>query len=228
MAPETTGVASNVVRVRLAAGILALNRFIMTLQNKRMPVAHLKVNSDAEGTGIELGLDCPEETARRYAVLLENMEDVRELHFTEATAGDAPPRAVSVKGLDHLVLTVADLDATTTFYERVLGMKGVVFGEGRRALEYGSGKINLHEAGREIEPKATVPAPGSADLCFAIDQEIEDVEEYLRSNGVEVLQGPAGRTGAFGPMTSVYLRDPDGNLIELSKYEGEAPHGRGR
>ncbi|MBA2512068.1 MAG: VOC family protein [Rubrobacteraceae bacterium] len=156
------------------------------------------------------------------------MEDVRELHFTEATAGDAPPRAVSVKGLDHLVLTVADLDATTTFYERVLGMKGVVFGEGRRALEYGSGKINLHEAGREIEPKATVPAPGSADLCFAIDQEIEDVEEYLRSNGVEVLQGPAGRTGAFGPMTSVYLRDPDGNLIELSKYEGEAPHGRGR
>lgn len=84
MAPETTGVASNVVRVRLAPGILALNRFMMTLQNKRMPLAHLKVNSDAEGTSIELGLDCPEETARRYAVLLENMEDVRELHFTEA------------------------------------------------------------------------------------------------------------------------------------------------
>ncbi len=228
MAPETTGVASNVVRVRLAAGILALNRFMMTLQNKRMPLAHLKVNSDAEGTGIELGLDCPEETARRYAVLLENMEDVRELRFSGAMAGDGPPRGVSVEGLDHLVLTVADLDATTAFYERVLGMEGVVFGEGRRALEYGSGKINLHEVGREIEPKAAVPTPGSADLCFTIGQEMGDVEEHLRSNGVEVLQGPVGRTGTFGPMTSVYLRDPDGNLIELSKYEGEAPHGRGR
>ncbi|MEJ7841135.1 MAG: VOC family protein [Rubrobacter sp.] len=228
MAPETTGVASNVVRVRLAAGILALNRFMMTLQNKRMPVAHLKVNSDAEGTGIELGLDCPEETARRYAVLLENMEDVRELRFSGAMAGDGPPRDVSVEGLDHLVLTVADLDATTAFYERVLGMEGVVFGEGRRALAYGGGKINLHEVGREIEPKAAVPTSGSADLCFTVGQEMEDVEEHLRSNGVELLQGPVERTGAFGPMTSVYLRDPDGNLIELSKYEGEAPHGRGR
>jgi catechol 2,3-dioxygenase-like lactoylglutathione lyase family enzyme len=228
MAPETTGVASNVVRVRLAAGILALNRFMMTLQNKRMPLAHLKVNSDAEGTSIELGLDCPEETARRYAVLLENMEDVRELRFSGAMAGDGPPRGVSVEGLDHLVLTVADLDATTTFYERALGMKGVVFGEGRRALEYGSGKINLHEVGREIEPKAAVPTSGSADLCFTVGQEMEDVEEHLRSNGVELLQGPVERTGAFGPMTSVYLRDPDGNLVELSKYEGEAPHGRGR
>ena len=85
MAPEATGVASSTVRVRLAAGILALNRFMMTLQSKRMPVANIKVNANAEGTSIELGLDCPEETARRYAVLLENMEDVRDLHFTEAT-----------------------------------------------------------------------------------------------------------------------------------------------
>ena len=96
MAPETTGVASNVVRVRLAAGILALNRFMMTLQSKRMPLAHLKVNSDAEGTSIELGLDCPEETARRYAVLLENMEDVRELHFS-ATA----PEGRSENSIDY-------------------------------------------------------------------------------------------------------------------------------
>ncbi len=85
MAPEATGVASSIVRVRLAAGILALNRFTMTLQNKRMPVATLRVNANAEGTSIELGLDCPEETARRYAVLLENMEDVEELHFAETT-----------------------------------------------------------------------------------------------------------------------------------------------
>jgi len=218
MAPETTGVASNVVRVRLAAGILALNRFMMTLQSKRMPLAHLKVNSDAEGTSIELGLDCPEETARRYAVLLENMEDVRELRFSGAMAGDGPPRGVSVEGLDHLVLTVADLDATTAFYERVLGMEGVVFGEGRRALAYGGGKINLHEVGREIEPKAAVPTSGSADLCFTVGQEMEDVEEHLRSNGVDLLQGPVERTGAFGPMTSVYLRDPDGNLVEVSNY----------
>jgi len=89
MAPEATGVASSTVRVRLAAGILALNRFMMTLQNKRMPVATLRANANAEGTSIELGLDCPEETARRYAVLLENMEDVRELHFS-ATAPEGP------------------------------------------------------------------------------------------------------------------------------------------
>ncbi len=89
MAPEATGVASSTVRVRLAAGILALNRFTMTLQNKRMPVATLRVNASAEGTSIELGLDCPEETARRYAVLLENMEDVEELHFS-ATSPEGP------------------------------------------------------------------------------------------------------------------------------------------
>jgi hypothetical protein len=86
MAPEATGVASSTVRVRLAAGILALNRFMMTLQNKRMPVADTRVDATARGTNIELGFDCPEETARRYAVLLENMEDVEELHF----AGPAP------------------------------------------------------------------------------------------------------------------------------------------
>jgi len=96
MAPEATGVASSTVRVRLAAGILALNRFMMTLQNKRMPVATLRVNANAEGTSIELGLDCPEETARRYAVLLENMEDVREIHFS-ATA----PEGRSENSIDY-------------------------------------------------------------------------------------------------------------------------------
>ena len=96
MAPEATGVASSTVRVRLAAGILALNRFMMTLQNKRMPVATLRANANAEGTSIELGLDCPEETARRYAVLLENMEDVREIHFS-ATA----PEGRSENSIDY-------------------------------------------------------------------------------------------------------------------------------
>ena len=98
MAPETTGVALNTVNVSLAPGILALNRFTMTLQNKRMPVSKIKMNSDAEGTSIELGFDCPEESARRYAVLLENMEDVRELHFAETTPEAQGGSSISYDG----------------------------------------------------------------------------------------------------------------------------------
>jgi hypothetical protein len=98
MAPEATGVASSSVKVRLAPGILALNRFMMTLQNKRMPVADVKVDADARGTSIELGLDCPEETARRYAVLLENMEDVEELHFTAPEPEGRGGASVSYEG----------------------------------------------------------------------------------------------------------------------------------
>lgn len=98
MAPEATGVASSTVRVRLAAGILALNRFMMTLQNKRMPVSDIKVDADAGGTSIELGFDCPEESARRYAVLLENMEDVGELHFSAPEAEGRAGASVSYEG----------------------------------------------------------------------------------------------------------------------------------
>lgn len=98
MAPEATGVASSTVRVRLAAGILALNRFMMTLQNKRMPVADIKVDANARGTGIELGFDCPEESARRYAVLLENMEDVEELHFSATAPEDRGGDSISYDG----------------------------------------------------------------------------------------------------------------------------------
>jgi catechol 2,3-dioxygenase-like lactoylglutathione lyase family enzyme len=114
---------------------------------------------------------------------------------------------VKVAALDHLVLTVRDLEATVAFYER-LGMRHVVFGQGRHALAFGSQKLNLHVAGREHEPKAAVPTPGSADLCFLVDE--LDVE------WLTVVEGPVEREGATGRIRSVYVRDPDGNLIELS------------
>ena len=115
---------------------------------------------------------------------------------------------MKVESLDHLVLTVADLDATVAFYER-LGMRHVVFGEGRHALGFGSQKINLHLAGSEFEPKAATPTPGSADLCFLVDE--------LDVGGLDVVEGPVERTGATGQLRSVYVRDPDGNLVELSE-----------
>ena len=118
--------------------------------------------------------------------------------------------------LDHLVLTVADLDVTTDFYTRVLGMQPVTFGEGRKALAFGRQKINLHQAGREFEPKAERPTPGSADLCFIVATPLEAVIAHLEQQGVAILEGPVQRTGATGPIRSVYLRDPDLNLIELS------------
>lgn len=121
-----------------------------------------------------------------------------------------------LESLDHLVLTVADIPASCAFYERVLGCEVVTFGEGRTALAFGRQKINLHKAGQEFEPKAHRPTPGSADLCFLTATPIEDVTRHLCSCGVAVIDGPIQRTGATGPILSVYLRDPDGNLIELS------------
>ncbi|KAB2354182.1 VOC family protein [Actinomadura montaniterrae] len=120
--------------------------------------------------------------------------------------------------LDHLVLTVADIDATVDFYTRVLGMETVVFGAGRRALTFGTSKINLHEAGREFEPKAARPTPGSADLCLIVAGPLGDVVADLERHAVPIEEGPVERTGATGPITSVYVRDPDRNLIELSTY----------
>ncbi|GII32829.1 VOC family protein [Planotetraspora mira] len=120
--------------------------------------------------------------------------------------------------LDHLVLTVADLEATVDFYTRILGMTPVTFGGGRRALVFGQSKINLHQAGQEFEPKATHPIPGSADLCLITTDSLEQVITELTAHGVPIEEGPVGRTGAIGPMDSVYLRDPDGNLIEISVY----------
>ncbi|MEM1385374.1 MAG: VOC family protein [Pseudomonadota bacterium] len=121
-----------------------------------------------------------------------------------------------IQSLDHLVLTVADLDATIRFYTRALGMKAVTFGEGRRALSFGAQKINLHKAGAEFEPRATHPRPGSADLCFLTDRPLSAVAAHLQAEGVAVELGPVARTGATGPISSLYLRDPDGNLIEIA------------
>jgi catechol 2,3-dioxygenase-like lactoylglutathione lyase family enzyme len=123
-----------------------------------------------------------------------------------------------VERLDHLVLTVADVAASVEFYERVLGMRPVTFGAGRRALAFGEQKINLHQAGAEFEPKARRPTPGSADLCFVTSTGLDDVERQLREVGVDIEEGPVDRTGALGPIRSVYFRDPDLNLIEVSVY----------
>ena len=120
--------------------------------------------------------------------------------------------------LDHLVLTVASIDATAEFYTRVLGMGVVTFGAGRTALTFGTSKINLHEAGKEFEPKARRPTPGSADICLIVEDGITEVMAELAAAGVTVEEGPVPRTGATGPITSCYLRDPDQNLIELSNY----------
>lgn len=120
--------------------------------------------------------------------------------------------------LDHLVLTVHDLDATVAFYTKVLGMEAVTFRGGRRALTFGHSKINLHEAGHEFEPKAARPTPGSADLCLIVDGPVKRIIAELASHGVPLEEGPVERTGATGPIVSVYVRDPDDNLIELSNY----------
>jgi catechol 2,3-dioxygenase-like lactoylglutathione lyase family enzyme len=125
---------------------------------------------------------------------------------------------VRINRLDHLVLTVASIDATVGFYTRVLGMTAVTFGGGRTALAFGASKINLHQAGREFEPKALRPTPGSADICLIVDDSIDVVIAQLAAAGVEIEAGPVERTGATGPIISCYLRDPDGNLIELSNY----------
>jgi catechol 2,3-dioxygenase-like lactoylglutathione lyase family enzyme len=127
---------------------------------------------------------------------------------------------MKITRLDHLVLTVADLEATVDFYTRALGMTVRAFGGGRLALRFGEQKINLHEAGHELEPKARVPAPGSADLCFVVEQPLSEWQEHLAGLGVPVIVGPGPRDGALGPMTSLYLRDPDGNLVELASYSG--------
>ena len=120
--------------------------------------------------------------------------------------------------LDHLVLTVEDIDATCAFYERALGMVAVTFGQGRRALTFGKQKINLHRRGREFEPKAHRPTPGSADLCFITPVSLDEVVLHLKAAGVPVIEGPVARTGAVGAIVSVYFRDPDMNLIEVSNY----------
>ena len=128
--------------------------------------------------------------------------------------------------LDHLVLTVHDIEATTLFYRRVLGMAAVSFGDGRRALTFGSQKINLHEVGKEFKPRAHHATPGSADFCFITPTPLTDVINHLAACGVEIIEGPVERTGAMGPILSVYIRDPDMNLIEVSNSLTSTTHPR--
>ncbi len=124
-----------------------------------------------------------------------------------------------IKELDHLVLTVKNIEATVSFYVSVLGMARETFGEGRVALKFGRQKINLHEAGKEFEPKAHRPQPGSADLCLVTATDLSAAMAHVKERGVEIIAGPVDRTGANGPMLSFYFRDPDLNLIEISTYQ---------
>ncbi len=126
----------------------------------------------------------------------------------------------SVHALDHLVLTVASIPTTVSFYESAMGMQPEQFtvadGTTRWALKFGTSKINLHQAGREFDPKARQPTTGSADLCFLTDGALEDWEIHLRASGIQIIEGPVPRTGATGPLRSIYIRDPDQNLIEIA------------
>lgn len=126
---------------------------------------------------------------------------------------------MNIDAIDHIVLTVKNIDAACAFYAGVLGMRVTTFGGGRKALSFGAQKINLHQYKQEFEPKAKRPTPGAADLCFITGVPVTEVIEHLNKNGVEILEGPVKRTGAAGPVVSVYFRDPDGNLIEVSNYQ---------
>lgn len=126
---------------------------------------------------------------------------------------------MKITGLDHIVLTVRDMERTCDFYRRVLGMDVTLFGEGRRALTFGHQKINLHEVGAEFAPNARAAAAGTGDLCFVTETPIEEVVETLNEFLVPIELGPVPRTGARGAITSVYCRDPDENLIEIAKYD---------
>jgi len=127
--------------------------------------------------------------------------------------------SICIDRIDHLVLTVADIEATVDFYERVLGFRGVTYGNGRRALAFGRQKLNLHPAAAPIPPHAVRPCPGAADFCFVARDTIEGVLAHLAVCGVPIIEGPVRRTGALGPMTTVYLRDPDANLVEIAVYD---------
>ena len=129
------------------------------------------------------------------------------------------PPTISISSIDHVVITVRNLDATLAFYNGVLGMRIERFGAGRIALRFGSQKLNVHEVDHPLGLVADAPAPGSLDLCFIADTSVDDIVKVLEAHGIEIVQMPSTRTGARGPIRSVYVRDPDGNLVELSNYE---------
>jgi catechol 2,3-dioxygenase-like lactoylglutathione lyase family enzyme len=128
---------------------------------------------------------------------------------------------MKITQLDHLVLTVKDIDASCVFYTDVLGMREVTFGHGRKAVIFGNQKINFHQQGQELEPKALRPTPGSGDLCFITTNSLADVIQHIRDCEVEIIDGPLERTGALGSMMSIYIRDPDRNLVEIATYDLE-------
>lgn len=121
-------------------------------------------------------------------------------------------------GIDHLVITVEDVETTCAFYER-LGAEVETFGDDRRALRFGEQKINVHPRENDIDLVADEPTVGGGDFCLLTETPIEDVEKRLRELGIEILEGPVSRTGAVGRLTSVYLRDPDENLVEIARYD---------
>lgn len=125
---------------------------------------------------------------------------------------------LKLQRFDHVVLTVKDLEVTVDFYTRVLGMRVSASAGGPLAVKFGDQKINLHELGSEFQPNARRAVPGTGDLCFITEQPIEEVVRHLEECEVDIVEGPVGRVGALGPMTSVYFRDPDGNLLEVATY----------
>ena len=136
---------------------------------------------------------------------------------------------LTIKRIDHLVLTCRDIDATIRFYTEVLGMTEATFGNGRKALAFGRQKLNLHPVGQAADPVlkhvaaiAARPTPGSVDICLIVNERLGAVVAHLSACGVPIEEGPVVRTGALGPINSVYIRDPDGNLVELSHYQDEA------
>lgn len=124
---------------------------------------------------------------------------------------------MKVDRIDHFVLTVHDINVTCEFYSRILGMEVVTFGNDRKALQFGHQKLNLHQVG-QFEPKALNPTPGSADFCLITDIPLKQVINHIKSFGCDIAEVPVNRTGAIGWIESIYLRDPDGNLIEISNY----------
>ena len=125
---------------------------------------------------------------------------------------------MNITALDHLVLTVADIPRSVDFYTRVLGMEAITVGEGRKALRFGCQKINLHQLGAEVLPNAARATAGSADLCLLTDTPLPQVLAELAAHQIEAIGDIVPRTGAVGAIESVYLRDPDGNLLEISRY----------
>lgn len=144
-----------------------------------------------------------------------------ERYERELIASNRQPLTVhTYDRIDHLVLTVKSVETTCEFYREALGLEIVTFGAGRRALQVGRQKINLHEVGREFEPKARRPTPGSGDFCVVTSRPLTQLVDHLTALGVAIEAGPVERTGATGPIRSIYLRDPDGNLVEVANEDG--------